>query len=1282
MTGDYHQGASPKPLCPRCGAEMTLRIAKKGPNSGGQFWGCTAFPKCRGTLPVRQEADSDVMPQQPLPVSWVEGARRSDFIPEYVSVGAMPGALRRQLGEHPALEQALTQCVLLSRRGRNRQDATEHAKLVSALLAKILQRGRTPLPSLGLEREALRRHGLLQGARDLAIDGIEMGWELQESAKNRVSAESLMAALTERCEFTLDSEFAAEAGSDSLLQSPEEAWFLEQWVPNTLGPKAAHWFTPQASLDTLLESGGLEESGARRIDFLFHHPGSRPMGIEIDGEEHVSATSVDDARDRSLAKVGIDVLRITHHEIRQGGGVVLDRLKSSCETSLARSEYSNAGRSIAQFLLECSNAVKVQFAIARAIGWGWLTAGQPWSIDLVGAGSSAAAGILDILQLLSAFDALYGGSSVPDCCTIRGEDGLLVAWRIDENGNWQETTPSQPDSERIRLVVESRTSPYHSLDSDPQTDFIVRPTFLPVEFAADNSLNFGRQPITSPTYEESRPALTSFLHTVFRKCQFRQMQGEAVYNALRQQDCVVLLPTGAGKSLIYQLAGLLMPGVTIVVDPLVSLIEDQVEGLRSYGIDRAAPIARNLSLPADRRHLLQRVERGQYHFVLLSPERLQSPQFRSTLRALVEVSLVNLAVIDEAHCVSEWGHDFRPAYLHLGNNLRRFGTDQTGVPPPLLALTGTASRAVLRDMLIDLGIDRNRSDALIRPESFDRSELRFAVVRTRPPEDPSASLRGVFNSLPNKFGLPRAEFFRPSGRHTASGIVFVPTVNARCYGLIDVRKTVRNATNSAVTIYSGSAPKGIDRIDWDGEKRVNARKFKRNQVPILVATKAFGMGIDKPNIRYTVHFGMPGSLESFYQEAGRAGRDRKPAVCVILFSEFDERRSDVLLDPDLNLSQLRNLFEPVNRDRKTGDDVTRALWFHLEGFYGAEDEIKDVKLRLDEIGSLSSRRTVELPFDKDNERKRREKTLYRLLRIGVISDYEVDFGAQKFTIIVEPFDFEDCKKRLLDYVYAAQPAKSKLLARQLDAIVPDDNRHAACELTRVLIEFIYDVIERSRRRMIQESVLLARRSHRDEEIRARLLDYLQEGLGAERISELLEQPQISLANWYEFVDKCQTPVDAGELRGLCIRALETYPDHPGLLLARAVAEVMCSDHDHGVSSQGIGSAIRGSILDYELALTDVQVAIDALFDLALTRERELGVSLILALLGLDESNAKLAFAVDRGMTRAEEFDDERVRTAVANQRMHRAIGGLEVAMSRLNRQYKNPSVLEMIGVGA
>ena len=229
--------------------------------------------------------------------------------------------------------------------------------------------------------------------------------------------------------------------------------------------------------------------------------------------------------------------------------------------------------------------------------------------------------------------------------------------------------------DRISILVQRGASPFSEIASD-EWDFIIRPAFLPVNLRVEQHFERVRQPISAESFEQAEPALTTLLRTIFRKYRFRHQQGEAVHNTLRHKDTVVLLPTGAGKSIVYQLAGLLMPGITIVVDPIVALIEDQVLGLQSHGIGRAIGIVSSMAGREKRDRLLRQIERGEYQFVLLSPERLQTPEFRGTMQALREISLVNLAVIDEAHCVSEWGHDFRPAYLNLANNLatvcRRF----------------------------------------------------------------------------------------------------------------------------------------------------------------------------------------------------------------------------------------------------------------------------------------------------------------------------------------------------------------------------------------------------------------------------------------------------------------------------------------------------------------------------------------------------------------------------------------------------------------------------------
>ena len=313
----------------------------------------------------------------------------------------------------------------------------------------------------------------------------------------------------------------------------------------------------------------------------------------------------------------------------------------------------------------------------------------------------------------------------------------------------------------------------------------------------------------------------------------------------------------------------------------------------------------------------------------------------------------------------------------------------------------------------------------------------------------------------------------------------------------------------------------------------------------------------------------------------------------------------------------------MNQNRYAGDDVTQALWFHLRAFGGVGQEVDDAGRLIDAIGDLSSSRRLDHPFEDD--RTRQEKAIYRLLKLGVIGDYEVNFGAKKFVIHVKPFDFDGCRQRLTDYVRAAKPGKSQPFIRRASEINGVRPRDGALALTRMLIEFTYDEIERSRRRSILEAVLLARQASSDSEIRKRLLDYLQDGLGAERIGQLLESEEVELSAWWELVGKVQTEMDAGELRGLCIRALESDPDHPGLLLTRALAEAMCSDHDERVSSKGIRTAIRSGVETYEISKTDIETSIDEMFDLAATKARDLGPPLTVALLDLADTQPEVRF---------------------------------------------------------
>lgn len=1221
--------------------------------------------------------DADIQ-NMTIPVDWTESEQRRKFSYEYISIGSLPGVIRDQVGQNQTLKRLLSHTLLLWSKDRQQGESTEHAKLTAALLAKLLQRGHTPLSTLGIEHAALKRHNLIDQVESLEKGKVEAGWKLLSELKKGDCYSELLGELITKEQFTL-----ADEAKDSLLDTSCEVEFLTKWVPSNLGESAGHWFTPQAPLDTLLESAMLDEGAARRIDFLACHPGGRPLAIEIDGPDHESRKESDYARDKALRLIGIDVVRVTNNEMLNGKGSQLDKIKRRFVRWQKEFQPASSKSAVGRFTSDCSIASKIQFIITRAISLGWLNEDE-WVIHLRGVNCIGNAAVLDALRLLHCLDTLYGKRSVPKLCTVRVCGEPSVSWKLVD-GRWEEEQGKEAAGTEISIAVQRRSSPFQAIEHDDTADFILRPAFLPVQLAVEQPFEFARRSISPSSYQDIRPALREFLRNIFRKCNFRHGQGEAVFNSLCQNDSVVLLPTGAGKSIIYQLAGLLMPGITMVVDPIIALIEDQVEGLQEYGIDRAVGIVSRINSQRECDRLLRQIERGEYQFVLHSPERLQSPKFRDTLQALREISLINLAVIDEAHCVSQWGHDFRPAYLKLADNLRRLGTDLERRPPPLLALTGTASRAVLHDMLTDLGIDRSDSRALIRPESFDREELKFEIKQVTTKPEAKAVLRGVLNAMPGKFRMRRTQFYEPNKLDTASGVIFTRTINQRYTGLMDTLETVRNATKARVTIYSGKRPRNLpprnlDGTSWDKKKRGYANAFKHNRVPVLVATKAFGMGIDKPNIRYIVHFGMPSSLESFYQEAGRAGRDQMRAHCVTVFTEYDPERSDDLIDPSVDLSDIRRRFDKANKNRSIGDDVTSAMWFHLNTYGGSEKDFEDVENILNQI-DLDSPSRNELTWSDDEDKRRKEHAIIRLLKLGVIRDYQIEFGSHRMIVDAEPIQFSRCQAKLLEYVQTAQPHRSKEFAEKLDAIRRVGPRENVLNFARLLIEFTYDVIERSRRRMIQEAVLLARSSRTDAEIRMRLLDYLQEGLGSEQINRLLRQQEVQLEEWWKLIEAVQNPIDAGELRGLCARSLESSPDHPGLLLTRAVAETMCSDHNDSVSWQGIRDAIV-FCAKYRVPEIDIERIIHKLYDLAqvTARASELGVPLTMALLAIATTGTAFGNCATIARQRALELEDqESIDTIFCVYELQEVVETADAATKLITESYRHPEIPRLLG---
>ncbi len=577
--------------------------------------------------------------------------------------------------------------------------------------------------------------------------------------------------------------------------------------------------------------------------------------------------------------------------------------------------------------------------------------------------------------------------------------------------------------------------------------------------------------------ESDVPALKFLLENIFGFNEFNDGQLPIIINSLSCTDTIGLLPTGAGKSLCYQFSALLQPCISFVVCPIKSLMYDQKYNTEKKHITHTNYITSDQKA-REKKIISKEFAEGKYFFIWISPERFQSPDFRDYLDQLNKDQTIALAVIDEVHCLSEWGHDFRTSYLNLVKTIRKYCPSAT-----FLGLTATASSFVLEDLKAELDIDSENIKTLT---SFTRPELKF-YVKTDDGEDLDNKKIMILNLLEE---IDKSnDVFILDGENTKSGLIFTPHKQGK-FGCYDLSNEISRTYNADVRWFSGEVPTKsyyefgrkvaeepvMDIKKFDKYKMDVQKDFQENKFPLLVATKAFGMGIDKPNIRYTIHYGIPGSLESLYQEAGRAGRDRKESNCYVLYTKENMRDEelDILFHPDTDIEEIKGIHDKYGY--KEGRDVLRNFFFWLNSNKGVDYEFNIMnKIYCDyakkDVVKLIKCKELGYSFPEA------QKAIYRLSLLGIIDDWtikswnkgreimEVQFGSfsnisifEDLLLYIRRYD----KEFVLDNKYTKDEKYGKYVGIYLDNSMEEYERYM-----RVLLEWGYDNIVYNRRQSIK-----------------------------------------------------------------------------------------------------------------------------------------------------------------------------------------------------------------------
>ncbi|WP_281757596.1 DEAD/DEAH box helicase [Succinatimonas hippei] len=894
-----------------------------------------------------------------------------------------------------------------------------------AVLCNIISRG-LPTKAPVLLEEIFRKHfDISQKPADNET--------INYVSKHKITAKEINEAL-----HIIDPRFTNEYYNYKLLQSSFEKAFITDLQQHTQSNYLLQILEPQRSLSTLIEIPNEKFTTDQCVDFALEIPyGQEANGfiVEIDGAPYHSNLIqhlYDQRRDRLSNERGFKPWRINNLEGPNFLNSWQQNKTASHYLSVLRENYNKTivghWKNILQQVLSPFAVARIERMILEAFKSNTLKISDKLCrIAIIERDVPAAAIAIRDLEkkLVNIYELSNSLASLPKIELTIVSTPEFISSPLHLGHQVHLSLPNKHFDLCIDLSMLLRTKISSlPINADADTIYIIRSAhYKQKERTVSLAENICYPALVEKDehgiFKEIQTRVTSltyFLRDIFRKPSFRQGQIPILSRALTDKTTIGLLPTGGGKSLTYQLACLLQPGIAIIVDPLVSLMVDQVRGLRELRIDSCDCV--NSSMNAiTKEEKLNLLKNGEIQFMLLSPERFMMPNFRSSLQEMTQKNHIHFSygVIDEVHCISEWGHDFRPSYLHLGRNMATFMHTKSGKNLSIIGLTATASFDVLADVERELTLGSNLiidNESIIHPESDNRPELIYRIIRIKTQFNKLQDSRepailhcnniwdlrknvsqakfqvlcqliqnipeqlDIINNADNNIqdqnnchiphlSVPNFYCKDSQGKYTNAGIIFCPHAHGS-FGVLDSSsktlgfKTLLQSTKKDLKLGSfigGDNPSG------------DMRLFNDNTLNIMVATKAFGMGIDKPNIRYTININHPSSIESFVQEAGRAGRDKKHAIsyvlyddtqfiylsedkiftickyfdknppswlrtyvnCYILYSEFDNLCAKNGSNPD-QISKIKELFESKEWIENVDKDI--ILWFHHNSFRG------------------------------------------------------------------------------------------------------------------------------------------------------------------------------------------------------------------------------------------------------------------------------------------------------------------------------------------------------------